>query len=77
MQMKSLRAIMAILVCTTLLYACSESVEDPAEPGSIRAQTEEIGHEAAQMIQEPMDRAQEMADQENERIRQLEERLNN
>lgn len=65
-----------LLLAALLATGCSDSDQKEAKPGSIQATTEEIGHEAAQMIKAPIDKAQITADQENERLKALEERLN-
>lgn len=74
--MRSFNTLIGLLMFVVFLSSCSESKEEMAEPGSVRAQAEQIGHEAAQMIQAPMNKAQRTVDQENDRIRELEERLN-
>ena len=55
---------------------CSDTEKTEAEPGSIQAQTEAIGHEAATILKTPMENASNAADKENLRTQQLEERLN-
>lgn len=75
-RMKIFNFFIIILLFTAYLSACSESSEETAKPGSINAQAEQIGHEAAQAIQAPMDRAQIVVDQENKRLREMEDRLN-
>lgn len=68
---------MPLILAAALLCSCSNDSEDAPEKGSIKAMTEEIGHEAAQMIQAPIDKANFTVDQENKRMEELEERLNN
>lgn len=64
-----------LILVATLLFACSNEKKEPPEKGSIQAMTEEIGHEAAQTLQEPIDMANITVDQEDERIKKLEDQL--
>ena len=75
-KMKSCITTFTLLFFAFFFNACSEGVEETAEPGSVRAQAEQIGHEAAQAIKAPMEKAQISVDQENDRIRELEKKLN-
>lgn len=74
--MKLCRSFIILLFIATSIYACSENDEEAAEPNSLKAMAEEIGHEAAKNIQQPIDKAHLTVDQENQRLKELEKRLN-
>jgi hypothetical protein len=68
--------IFILLLGTFIFLGCSNTEDAEVEPGSIQSRAEEIGHEAARMIKEPMEKASDVADKENLRSQQLEEQLN-
>ena len=72
--MNSVRTGVAVLLAAVSLAACSVEEHEP-EQGSIRAQTEQIGHEAAQNIMEPIDKAELTVEKEEQRMREMEKRL--
>lgn len=59
-------ALTATTLC--LLVACSS---DDDEKGKIETMTEKAGQEAVRMIKTPIDKAQAVADQEEQRAREL------
>ncbi len=68
--MKILKSIVIILMSAVLLYSCSGD----DEKGRIETKTEEIGKEAVRMIKTPIDKAQAVADKEEERAKEIDER---
>jgi PBP1b-binding outer membrane lipoprotein LpoB len=60
-------------LATLLLCSCSNETEKEIKPGKIDTMTKKIGQDAAQMIKTPIDKAQAVADQEEKRIRKMDE----
>ena len=68
--MQYLKKTVFILAILSLIAACS-SGED--EKGKIETMTEKAGQEAVRMIKTPIDKAQAVADQEEQRARELDQ----
>lgn len=74
--MPFVKSLVMIFLAATLLFSCSDDMENNAEQTeSYATQSAEIGHEAAKMIKVPMGNAQDAVDRENERAREYEKRL--
>jgi len=72
--MKNYKTTLLMLLCAALLWSCSGDKEKEAEAGKIDTMTKEIGQEAVRMIKTPIDKAQAVADKEEQRARELDER---
>jgi len=64
-----------LLITAALLWSCSSGGDEEKEKGKIEIMTEEIGQEGVRMIKTPIDKAQAVADQEEQRAREM-DRLN-
>ena len=60
----------------TLLCACSGDSEKEAKTGKIDTMTKEVGQEAVRMIKAPIEKAQAVADEQEKRAKELDERGN-
>lgn len=67
--MRFMQSAMTILIAATLLWSCSGG-NDEEKKGKIGTMTEEIGQEAVQAIKTPLEKAQAVADQEEQRARE-------
>ena len=72
MKMKKLKSIALIFLAAFLLGSCSGDDED--EKGRIDTMTEEAGKEAVRWIKTPIEKAQNVADKEEERVKEFDER---
>jgi len=73
-KMKHSKTAIMLILCTSLLWACTGDKEKESEPGKIDTMTKEIGQEAVRTIKTPIDKAQAVADKEAQRAREMEER---
>lgn len=65
--------LMMIMLSSLLFFACSNE-EKTKEPGKIETMTKEVGQEAVRMIKTPIDKAQAVADKEEQRAREMDQR---
>lgn len=73
---KSMKNLLLILMTVFFLSACSgDAEESTTERANYAKQSAQIGHDAAQSIKVPMDRAENMVDMENQRLREYEKSL--
>lgn len=71
-----LRSSLLIILSATLLCSCSnETDEQEPQKESYQSQSEQIGHEAAEAIKVPMEKAENAVDIENERMKEYEKSL--
>jgi len=73
--MQYIKALIMVFLTTVFFASCSGDMESDEKTKTIHTQTEQIGHEAAEMIKIPMDKAQGAVDRENERLQKLDKRL--
>lgn len=73
--MQHCKAILILFIAAILMCSCSDGGNEE-EKGKIQTMTEEIGQEGVRMIKTPIDKAQAVADQEEERAREMDDRLN-
>ncbi|MDY0351041.1 MAG: hypothetical protein RBR09_07295 [Desulfobulbaceae bacterium] len=71
--MRLIKSALTILIAA-LMWSCSNGGSEE-EKGKIQTMTEEIGQEGVRMIKTPIDKAQAAADQEEQRVREM-DRLN-
>lgn len=67
---------MMLFLSTILLYACSEDNEKETKMGKIDTINKEMSQKAIRMIKDPIEKAQAVADKEEERGQELKD-LNN
>lgn len=65
--------LVAVMLSALLFVSCSQE-EKADEPGKIETMTKEIGQEAVRMIKTPVDKAQAVADREEQRARDMDQR---
>ena len=71
-----MKNILLILMTILFLSACSgDTEENTSGSGTYAEQSAEIGHNAAQSIKIPMDKAENMVDIENQRLKEYEKSL--
>ncbi|HHO47935.1 MAG TPA: hypothetical protein ENN06_05720 [Desulfobacteraceae bacterium] len=73
--MQCIKPALMLLIAAALMWSCSNG-GDEEEKGKIKTMTEEIGQEGVRMIKTPIDKAQAVADQEEQRAREMNDRLN-
>ena len=72
--MKSRKTIILLFLAATLLCACSTDKEAENKPGKIDTMTKEIGQDAVRAIKTPIEKAQAVADEQEKRAREMDER---
>lgn len=74
--MRLIKPALIMVIAAALMWSCStDGNDEEKEKGKIEIMTEEIGQEGVRMIKTPIDKAQAVADQEEERAREM-DRLN-
>lgn len=70
-------SVIALLLCSAAIFACSNNTEAEAEPekGVIEEMTDKAAKEAINRIRTPLNKARSAADQEEERLNDMEESL--
>lgn len=73
--MRLIKPALIMVIAAALMWSCSNDGNDEEKKGKIEIMTEEIGQEGVRMIKTPIDKAKAVADQEEERAREM-DRLN-
>jgi len=71
--MKCIKTCLVLFLAAVLLCSCSSNDEEEKE-GRIETMTKEIGQEAVRAIKTPIEKAQAVADEQEERAREMDER---
>ena len=75
--MQLIKTIPTFLLAAVLLCACSNGNDQEKKPGKIETMTKEVGQEAVRAIKTPIDKAQAVANQEEQRAQEMNERQEN
>lgn len=71
MQMR--KSTLIALAAALLLWSCSGNDDQEKEKGKIEAMTEQAGQQAAQAIKAPLEKAEAVADAEEQRVKEMAE----
>ncbi|MCL7487128.1 MAG: hypothetical protein M8357_02995 [Desulfobulbaceae bacterium] len=74
--MTTLKAVILLIISATLLCSCSGDNEKNGETGKIESMTKEMGQEAVRVIKTPIEKAQAVADKEEKRTDEMNDRNN-